>query len=62
MAGCTECEFATLESTIESFSTGGIAGEVASYIQTHPEVNYIYFAFGQMAAGFPRGAGLGRDR
>ena len=49
--GCADCTVDVLESTIESFTAGGLVGEIASYIQTHPDTDYIYFAFGQMAAG-----------
>ena len=50
-SGCEACEYSQLDTTISAFASGGIAGEVASYVQSNPDVNYLYFAFGGMAAG-----------
>ena len=49
--GCSACTVDVLESTIQSFSTGGLVGEITSYLQSNTDVNYVYFAFSQMAAG-----------
>jgi ribose transport system substrate-binding protein len=48
---CSKCKVDVLNSTIASFGAGTIAQEITSYIQSHPDVNYIYFGFGQMARG-----------
>ena len=63
--GCPECTTEVLESTIQSFTTGGLVGEITSYLQSHPDTDYVYYAFSQMATGAPEAlesAGLAEGR
>ena len=51
--GCADCTVEVLESTIQSFTAGGLVGEITSYLQSHPDTDYVYYAFSQMATGAP---------
>jgi len=61
---CSKCTIDVLNSTISALGAGTISQEVASYVQTHPELDYIYFGFGLMARGSPEAlesGGIGKN-
>ena len=50
-AGCANCTFDVIPVTIEDLGAGKVPQSVASYLQEHPEVNYVHFAFGGLPTG-----------
>lgn len=50
---CPSCEFDTLEATVNDLAGGAVPQNVSSYLQAHPDVNYVYFTYNGLAGGVP---------
>jgi ribose transport system substrate-binding protein len=48
---CAGCSFDTVNISTSTFADGGVPSAVASYVQTHPDVQYLEFPVGQMSTG-----------
>jgi ABC-type sugar transport system substrate-binding protein len=60
-AGCTNCSVETLSVTPEELGAGQLPAKLVSFLQTHPEVNYLDFAFPDLIVGVSEtleGAGI----
>jgi ABC-type sugar transport system substrate-binding protein len=60
-AGCTDCSVETLSVTPEELGAGQLPAKLVSFLQTHPEVNYLDFAFPDLIVGVSEtleGAGI----
>jgi ribose transport system substrate-binding protein len=58
---CPDCATDVLSSTIEDLGSGGVPQQVASYLQSNPDVDYVWFLFSNMSLGVSEaldGAGL----
>jgi ribose transport system substrate-binding protein len=61
-AECPECSIGKVAVTVEDVGAGKVAAKVVAYLQTHPEVNYIEFTFGDLLPGVEaalKSSGLG---
>lgn len=59
--GCTNCTVETLSVTPEELGAGQLPAKLVSFLQTHPEVNYLDFAFPDLIVGVSEtleGAGI----
>lgn len=48
---CPGCKFDELALTLDQLLTGEVPGAVVSYLQAHPDVNYVHFAFDGLTGG-----------
>jgi ribose transport system substrate-binding protein len=58
---CPSCRTSTLEVTVNDLVGGAVPQNVSSYLQAHPDVNYVYFTYASLANGVApalRAAGL----
>jgi ribose transport system substrate-binding protein len=58
---CPACKANTLEVTVNDLVGGAVPQSVSSYLQAHPDVNYVYFTYASLANGVApalRAAGL----
>ncbi len=58
---CPDCTTDVLSATIEDLGAGAVAQQVASYVQSNPDVDYIWFLFSNVSIGVSEaldGAGL----
>jgi ribose transport system substrate-binding protein len=58
---CPSCKTDTLEVTVNDLVGGAVPQSVSSYLQAHPDVNYVYFTYASLATGVApalRAAGL----
>jgi ribose transport system substrate-binding protein len=58
---CPDCEYTELNITIPQLTGGEVPAAVASQLQANPDINYVFFSFGSLAAGVTAaldGAGL----
>lgn len=63
-AKCPDCNVDELDATIADLTSGAIPSSVVSYLQTHPDTDYLLFTIGQIASGVRDamdGAGVGQD-
>lgn len=59
---CPDCSLDKLAVTVEDTAGGKIGAKLAAYLQQHPDVNYVEFAFGDLVTGVEaalEAAGLG---
>lgn len=45
---CPDCKFEEVKVTLQDFSTGKIPAQTASYLQSHPDVDYVAYQYGDM--------------
>jgi ribose transport system substrate-binding protein len=60
---CPDCKTSDLAATIGDLSSGALPQNVASYIQTHTDINYVYESFNGLDGGIAKAlqsAGLGK--
>jgi ribose transport system substrate-binding protein len=50
---CPKCSYDQLDVTVDDAGGGQIPSKVIAYLQSHPEVNYVFFTLGDFATGFP---------
>jgi ribose transport system substrate-binding protein len=58
---CPSCKADTLEVTVNDLVGGTVPQSISSYLQAHPDVNYVYFTYASLANGVApalRSAGL----
>jgi len=58
---CPGCKLNTLEVTVNDLVGGAVPQNISSYLQAHPDVNYVYFTYAGLANGVApalRAAGL----
>lgn len=48
---CPSCDFDTLEVTVNDLAGGAVPQSIVSYLQAHPDVNYLYFTYNTLANG-----------
>jgi ribose transport system substrate-binding protein len=48
---CSDCEYDELAVTIEEVGAGAIPQKLTGYLQSHPDVNYVYFTFSDLGKG-----------
>gem|GEM_PF-6619104 len=48
---CPECTYEVLNVTIEDFSSGQIPTKITSFLQAHPDINYVYIANTDLVQG-----------
>lgn len=51
---CPQCTFEELDVTPEEIGAGTVPQKVAGYLQAHPDINYLYFTFNDLAIGVPQ--------
>jgi ABC-type sugar transport system substrate-binding protein len=52
-AACASCGFDLLEVTVDDLGAGTVGSKVVAYLQSHPNVNYVEFSFGDLITGVP---------
>jgi ribose transport system substrate-binding protein len=60
-ADCSGCSFDQLEVSVQEVAGGAVPQKLIAYLQSHPDVNYVYFTFNDLTRGVPaalRTAGL----
>lgn len=50
-ANCPSCQFHSLNVTVNDVTTNAIPGEVVSYLQSNPDINYLHFTDPQDSNG-----------
>jgi ABC-type sugar transport system substrate-binding protein len=58
---CPDCTHDVLDLTVDDIGTGQVGPKLVGYLQSHPDVNYVLFAFSDLATGVPealKAAGL----
>jgi ribose transport system substrate-binding protein len=50
---CAECSYDQLEVTVQDVGGGAVAQKVVAYLQSHPDVDYVYFTFNDLTRGVP---------
>ena len=58
---CPDCTVTPLDVTISDLTSGGVASQVVSALQTNPDIGYVFVSIGDLATGLPEalsGAGL----
>lgn len=61
---CSGCSMDTIDVSIQTYAQGAVAAPVVSYVQQHPDVQYIVMAIGQLTTGVRqalRSAGVGQN-
>ena len=48
---CADCSFDTLEQTIDNLTSGATPQAIASYLQTHTDINYVYLSYNGLDTG-----------
>ena len=54
---CGECTFDELDVTLADLAGGAVPSLVVSYLQSHPDVNYVSYAIGDLFGGVPEALG-----
>ena len=48
---CSACTYDQLGISLQEFVSGGVPSQVVSYLQTHPDVNYLMLSLGALSTG-----------
>lgn len=48
---CSTCTYDQLGISLQEFVSGGVPSQVVSYLQTHPDVNYLMLSLGALSTG-----------
>ena len=59
---CAGCSLDQLDLTIDDVAGGQVASKLIAFVQSHPNVNYVYFTFNDLSRGVPaalKAAGFG---
>jgi ribose transport system substrate-binding protein len=59
---CSDCKYDALDVTVDDIGSGAVAQKLIGYLQSHPDVNYVFFTFNNLANGVSqalKSAGLG---
>jgi ribose transport system substrate-binding protein len=60
-ARCSGCSYDQLDVTVQEVGGGAVPQKLVAFLQSHPDVNYVYFTFNDLTRGVPaalRTAGL----
>jgi ribose transport system substrate-binding protein len=50
---CSGCSLDELDVTVQDVGGGAVPQKLIAYLQTHPDVNYVYFTFNDLTRGVP---------
>ena len=50
-ANCPECSLDEIPVTVEDIGEGKVTNKIVAFLQSHPDVDYIEFTFGDLSAG-----------
>jgi ribose transport system substrate-binding protein len=50
---CSGCSATTLDLTLEDLTSGGTSNAIISYLQSNPDVNYLYLTYSGFETGLP---------
>jgi ribose transport system substrate-binding protein len=50
-AKCPECSIETIDVTVEDVGEGKVPAKIVAFLQSHPETEYVWFTFGDLATG-----------
>jgi ribose transport system substrate-binding protein len=50
---CSECSLDELDVTVQDVGGGAVPQRLTAYLQTHPDVSYVYFTFNDLTRGVP---------
>jgi ribose transport system substrate-binding protein len=50
---CSGCSLDELDVTVQDVAGGAVAQKLIAYLQSHPDVNYVYFTFNDLTRGVP---------
>jgi ribose transport system substrate-binding protein len=48
---CSGCKYDELDVTVEDVGAGAVPAKLTGYLQAHPDVNYVFFTFGDLGKG-----------
>jgi ribose transport system substrate-binding protein len=48
---CPGCTFNELDATVSDLTGGAVPQQIVSYLQTHPEINYVYLTYNGLGTG-----------
>ena len=48
---CPECGIETIDVTVEDVGEGKVPAKIVAFLQSHPETEYVWFTFGDLATG-----------
>lgn len=52
-SACPNCTYEELDVTPEEVGAGSVPQKVVGFLQSHPEIRYLYFTFNDLATGVP---------
>jgi ribose transport system substrate-binding protein len=50
---CSACSVDELDVTVQDVGGGAVPQKLTAYLQTHPDVNYVFFTFNDLTRGVP---------
>jgi ribose transport system substrate-binding protein len=50
---CPKCSYDQLDVTVQEVGGGAVPQKLVAYLQSHPDVNYVYFTFNDLTRGVP---------
>jgi ribose transport system substrate-binding protein len=50
---CAKCTYDQLEVSVQDVGGGAVPQKVVTYLQSHPDVGYVYFTFNDLTRGVP---------
>ena len=54
LEACSGCTAKSLDLTIDDLTSGGTANAIISFLQSNPDVDYLYLTYGGFETGLPR--------
>jgi ribose transport system substrate-binding protein len=48
---CPDCKYDQLDITVEEVGAGSVPQKLTGYLQSHPDVNYVFFTFSDLGKG-----------
>lgn len=48
---CPECTIETIDATVEDVGEGKVPAKIVAFLQAHPDTEYVWFTFGDLATG-----------
>jgi ribose transport system substrate-binding protein len=58
---CSGCSYSQLDVSVQDVVSGAVPQKLVAYLQSHPQINYVFFTFNDLTRGVPtalRTAGL----
>jgi ribose transport system substrate-binding protein len=50
---CPGCSFDQLDLTVDDVASGAVSSKLIAFLQSHPDVDYVYFTFNDLSRGVP---------